>query len=70
MKGRFCIEQVFARQVVAAAVSQVYTVGDVSVEKFLFTCDSRSGRTKGLYVWLFLRLAAGHLLEFPEFPVR
>ena len=44
---RFRIERVFPRQDVAAAVSQVYTAGDVTVEEFIFTCDSQSGRTKG-----------------------
>lgn len=43
----FRIDQVFPRQDVARAVSQVYTVGQIAVEEFVYTCDTRTGRTKG-----------------------
>lgn len=45
--SNFRLEQVFPRKDVAEAVSQVYTVGPVTVEEFVYTCDTRNGRTKG-----------------------
>ena len=43
----FRVEQVFPRQDVAAAISRVYTAGNVTIEEFVYTCDTRTGPTKG-----------------------
>ncbi len=43
----FRIEQLIPRPDMAQAVGRVYTVGQVTVEEFVFTCDGRTGRTKG-----------------------
>ncbi len=40
-------ESVIPRQDVAEAMGQVYTAGPVQAEEFLYTCDTRVGRTKG-----------------------
>ena len=40
-------ESVIPREDVAAQMAQVYTAGPVQVEEFLYTCQTRGGRTKG-----------------------
>ena len=40
-------ESVIPREDVAAQMAQIYTSGPVQVEEFLYTCDTRGGRTKG-----------------------
>jgi hypothetical protein len=40
-------EQVIPRQDVARQMAQVYTVGPVTVEEFVYTCDTQAGHTKG-----------------------
>ncbi len=43
----FRMEQVIPRQDMADQMAQVYTVGQVTVEEFIYTCDTRAGRSKG-----------------------
>ena len=40
-------ETVIPRKDVAGQMAQVYTAGPVTVEEFVYTCDTEAGRTKG-----------------------
>jgi len=40
-------ESVFDRADVARAMATVYTIGTVTAEEFVYTCDTRAGRCKG-----------------------
>jgi hypothetical protein len=40
-------EKVIPREDVAQQMAQVYTAGPVTVEEFIYTCDTKAGRSKG-----------------------
>ncbi len=40
-------ESVISRQDIAKQMAQVYTAGPVTVEEFVFTCDTNAGKAKG-----------------------
>ncbi len=40
-------EKVIPRKDIAEQMAQVYTVGPIQVEEFVYTCDTKAGKTKG-----------------------